>query len=78
MEFRIRRTSGGWGEKSSPCPGARAEGRDIYGDPMWWIEISTIDELLALSREVKEPVIVFPDGCVGDDPEIEIYDSYRE
>lgn len=43
--------------------------------PHWFIEIDSLETLLALSRETDSPVIV---TALDEAPTLEIYDDYRE
>lgn len=47
----------------------------IGGNPLWFVDVATIDDLQALMIETRHPIILL-DGDYGD--EIEIYDGYRE
>lgn len=77
MKFEITRTSnhccGG-----QPCELSYSEtGKNMYGDDKtkWFINIKTLEELCALSKEHGELVFKFNNKKSA---EIEIYDSYRE
>jgi len=68
MKFEIIRASSTWPRaETAPCEGANQEG-DI-GD--WYIEISSLEDLLALSKKVGSDLIV-------NDRQIWIYDDYME
>lgn len=69
MKFTVTRTSQWDNEK--PCERAKFDEVDIWGDKRWYIEINTIEELMAFKREVGVPIIIGSDS-------IEIYDGYRE
>ena len=72
MIYNVTRTSDLIGSSKKPC--ANAFIRNIgekYGEITWAIIINTLEELQALQKEVKHPLIV-------DDDTIEIYDDYRE
>jgi hypothetical protein len=66
MKFRISRTSEGRGQQPKPCKNATLEG------DKWYIELNTLDELVALAKEVDEEIII------GKDNDLEIYNDYRE
>lgn len=56
-------------------------GKPIKGDPIirkrWFVDINTLEELIALREEVENPLIVDHDDEMNKDT-IEIYDDYRE
>lgn len=75
MRYRITRTSD-WDGKKQPCKNAyQKSGQDDWDNPLWFVDVATIDDLQALMMETGCPIILF-DGDYGD--EIEIYDDYRE
>jgi hypothetical protein len=51
--------------------------RDLPTIPEWVVDINTMDELLAIHRQVNHPLII-SDSSNHAEPEIEIYDDYRE
>lgn len=67
MKFKITRTST---YMRDSAPNERAK-RESEG---WSIEINDLSDLLELSKNEKQPLIVW----AGENPEIEIYDDYRE
>lgn len=80
VEFEICRTSLNWEEK--PCKSAypkqvirtfRSGRSDWYNREVtrWFIEVSTIEELIELQREAVHSIIL-------NEQTIEIYDDYRE
>lgn len=70
MRFRVSRTS--FAGDKAPCPAAvKVDGEDV-GD--WFIEIETLDDLVAFAA-AQGLVIVSADNG---DPRLEIYDYYRE
>lgn len=70
MKFIVTRTSQWDNEK--PCENAKLDNEvNLWGDKQWYIEINTIEELMAFKREVGVPIIIR-------DNSIEIYDDYRE
>jgi len=82
MKFRIKRTSNFDGEEK-PCE--KAYGGEHLGGRandvrVWYIDINTLDELIALRDEVENELIVGTayEKELNDMPEIEIYDDYRE
>lgn len=82
MKFRIERTSNCDGEEK-PCE--KAYGGEHLGGRaddvrVWYIDINTLDELIALRDEVENELIVgtAQEKELNDMPNIEIYDDYRE
>ena len=70
MKFIVTRTSQWDNEK--PCKNAKLDYEvNLWGDKQWYIEINTIEELMAFKREVGVPIIIGSNS-------IEIYDGYRE
>ena len=66
MKFSIRGAD--WTDDRQPCEAAvRAGGK-------WVVEISTMDELMALCQEVKCDLVVSD----GSPPSIMVYDDYIE
>jgi dissimilatory sulfite reductase (desulfoviridin) alpha/beta subunit len=45
----------------------------IKGEPRWFIEVNTIQDILDLAKKYKASIIIHRSG-----PELEIYDGYRE
>lgn len=75
MKYRVSRSSDYKGEER-PCTKAYQDGsKDMWGNLLWWVDITSVDDLKALMEETGEPIIL-ADGNYGQ--EIEIYDSYRE
>lgn len=79
MKFKVNRTSS-YIEKNPPCDGAILEKvikESYYKKYIWSIEVNTLEELIQLANKTDCPIIVFK--CEeNDEPEIEIYDDYRE
>lgn len=78
MKFAIERTSDYNGERR-PCEEAILvrEG-SAYVDPLYHIEIDSLEALVALMKREGE-IIIKEGGYNGDGlPVIEIYDTYRE
>ena len=83
MRFAIEKTSEGGG--ISPCSGAVKTISSLGpGDNLWVVEISTLEELVALAKREKGPLILtegttglrnLPDSIDG---WLEIYDDWRE
>lgn len=46
-------------------------------DKRWFVDINTLEELIAIREEVENPLIIDHDDELNRDV-IEIYDSYRE
>lgn len=67
MKFYIRRTSG----DEPPCPEAFGDEENGYH-----IEVKTLRELMSLVEKNGE--IVLSAQGINNEPEIEIYDDYRE
>ncbi len=58
---------------ASDLVGERQPSRSAVKDGIWWyVEIGTLDDLMALIAEVKCELVV------GDEPRITIYDDYIE
>lgn len=74
-KFIIQRTTGTNGD-SPPIEGAKL-GPPVgeSKNPEWYIEINTLDELLALVNRAQEEIIIMERGYGY---EIEIYDGWRE
>ena len=69
MTFTITRTSYFWDNiNDRPCDKAYWS----EANECWKIDINSIEELMDLIRDVESDIVV------KDDPEIEIYDEYRE
>ena len=82
MKFRIKRTSN-WDGEEKPCE--KAYGGEHLGGRaddvrVWYIDINTLDELIALRNEVENELIIGTtwEKELNGMPEIEIYDDYRE
>jgi len=67
MKFTVTRTSD---SQAKPCDEASIEGMDMWNEPIYWVEINTLEELMAFIAKYGR--IVLYDG------KIEIYDDYRE
>ena len=67
MTFTITRTSD-WNGDVQPCERAYWS----EANECWKIDINSLEELMDLIRDVEHNIVV------SDDPEIEIYDEYRE
>lgn len=82
MKFRIKRTSN-WDGEEKPCENAYG-GEHLGGRAddvrVWYIDINTLDELIALRNEVENELIIDTtwEKELNGIPEIEIYDDYRE
>lgn len=70
MEYLIRRTSDYLGEEK-PCRQAYKSGEDMWGNPIWYVDIHQLEQLQDIVRETGHSLILH-------DNEIEIYDDYRE
>ena len=84
MRFVVTRTSV-WGNKTPPCANAYyVESEELphwkeYGWHTWYIDISSLEELLNFQKEVGKEIIVYRSDDITDAPfEIEIYDTWRE
>ncbi len=80
MKFRISRASN-YNPDASPCPGA------VEADGEWWVELATLDDLLAFVAEQGQVVVDNQspreiEKGVGwvrrRGPSIQIYDGYIE
>lgn len=81
MKLRVTRTSKWWtydddGETSPPpCDEAALEGeRKPWTEPLWFVELDTLDELRSLVAKYGPCVLEMRD----DGLRLEIYDAYRE
>lgn len=70
MKYKITRTSD-WRCLQKPCSKAYQEGIGEFGEPLYVIDINTLDELNEVIYETGKCVIV-------SNRSIEIYDDYRE
>ncbi len=74
MKFRISRASN-YNPDASPCPGA------VEADGEWWLELATLDDLLAFIAEHGQVVVdnqpPFPAEYLSG-PRIQICDDYIE
>lgn len=71
MECEITRTSD-YRKKNKPCDNAYVAGKDKWDRPIYKIKIDTLEDLIALLKEVNENLIL------KEDLSIEIYDDWRE
>jgi hypothetical protein len=69
MKFVLWRASG-YRNPGKPCKNAYEE-KNIYGALLWYIDINSMEELIALIKEVDDKLIV-------SDEDITIYDDYVE
>lgn len=75
MEFNISCVRGS-DKNNKPCDGAYLKPQpDSYDGYAWFIKIDTIEDLLKLSDSLGYSLIV---SNTENQPNIEIYDSYRE
>lgn len=65
MKFEISRASSGWGDKTPPCKGAAKKGENYE------IEVSSLEELIAIIAEVKTDLIVSRDSILIYDDRVE-------
>ncbi len=78
MKFKIRRVSKpnyGEPDEEAPCPGA------VLVDDEWWLELATLEELLAFAAEHGEVIVSNysgDPGCFLYGPKLVIYDGYIE
>lgn len=84
MRFRVVRASEVDGQIEPPVAGAVAGELNRFGKPEWLIQLTGIDELVALIERLGESVVVRPPGR-GDFPklwperwELMVYDDYIE
>lgn len=80
MKYVVKRTSV-WFEENPRCPGAQKEllPQDGKLREAYVVELSSLEQLNQLCKEVKHPLILSSESSWGFDlPEIEIYDDYRE
>lgn len=70
MEYQIRRTSD-WLGNEKPCKQAYKIGEDMWGNPIWCVDIHQLEQLQDIVRETRHSVILH-------EYDIEIYDDYRE
>lgn len=52
--------------------------RDFPGEAGWFLELSTLEDLIALQAQVGEELVIGPATLNPGIMEIEIYDTYRE
>ena len=81
MKFRITRTSD-WSNEKSPCEGAYLDKIEYEGTSYeyrhWAIDISSLEELIALRDKVEEALVLEKEDDEHGLPSIDIYDYYRE
>ena len=71
-KYRILRTSTSFFHPEiSPYSKAYQDGEFSDGEPIWCVDIESIEDLNAIIEETRRPIIF-------DDNTIEIYDDYRE
>lgn len=88
MKFIISKTSGfSFNTDNPPYEGARHEietrkrgDGSEYTNDYWVIEVSTLKDLLNISKVTQNELVVSCESYRGDGPtpSIEIYDTYRE
>ena len=82
MRFQVFRSSMRFQHEEPPCPDAVAE--VVYGRTEWYIDINTLEELVAFGAEHGNIVVAIGGGESCTDVSrssgswIEIYDYYRE
>ncbi len=78
MRFFITRTSISIYNPIQPCEEAtRSKVLNDYGIPRWEVSITTLKQLLELNEKYGGRIIL-NQNTIGESPEIEIYDDYRE
>lgn len=70
MKYKIFRTSDIW-HNHQPCEKAYQIGVNSFDEPLWVVDINSLDDILGIIKETGESIIL-------DDSTIEIYDDYRE
>jgi hypothetical protein len=77
MRFLIARSSEGEVSKQPPCRGAvRGEPSPAWpGEYRWYVELNSLDELLALLNETGGALGLFAPEEGEDCPAIEVYDE---
>lgn len=78
MRFVISRTSAFWDNTKNkpPCVSAFSNRVDQVGDPVWEINIETLEDLLAFKEQICHHLVL--GTTFNGEQEIEIYDDYRE
>ena len=71
MKYCIQRTTQWQHPFEKPCKNAYQDGVDCDGEPIWFIDIDTLEQLQEIINETKYSIVL---GSKG----IEIYDDYRE
>ncbi len=78
MKFIISRTSTTF-SGVKPCECAElSEHKDCFGNKIWEIEVSSLEELVELKKKFNHPIVLCDSYDVKDMLELEIYDDYRE
>lgn len=70
MKYKIEKTSC-WKNNDQPYSQAYQEGCDSFGEPIWFVNVETLEQIQDIIKETGHPVIISKDS-------IEIYDDYRE
>jgi hypothetical protein len=80
MLIRVYRTSAGFGtvEATAPIPGAVLLPEEGRRDEGWFVEITTLEQLLEIKQKSGKPIMVEDDHGNGDIDSIavQIVDSY--
>lgn len=62
-----------------PCKNAKLIDRDTFNNlDIYHVELNSLEDLIALQKEVNEPIIFRWYRNESDIPELEIYDTFRE
>lgn len=81
MKFRITRTSN-WSGERAPYEGTYLDKIEYkgtsYEHKYWAIDISSLEELIALRDKVGEALVIEKEDEEPGLPSIDIYDYYRE
>lgn len=80
MKFYISSTNDNLYAEGKITSKAELIGHNPWDDPIYGIEINSLEELMELQKEVGNPIIVKEtlNNQVYSEYELEIYDGYRE
>ncbi len=78
MRFEICRASNNMFDEPQPCDGALSSKEPGDGYRIWTIEVETLADLVALSKNLKQSLVLRAVGSAGSDPKLTIYDSWLE
>lgn len=76
MKFAVSRTSD-FNSGAKPCDNATVLCKNAWEEPLWQIEINSLDELCEFINK-NGAIVLSPQHSSNGLYEIEIYDDYRE